>query len=313
MSVTNRTQSGRRVQAAILFGITGWLWAAPAAAYPCTTMASPGGWFSSAMVSGQVDPSHAGDIVSVTFSGTTKTVQVATGGSWSVITPASAASGAAYTVSKFMDCDDPSAPLTGTVAELFTPPRNEAVARHTILPGSTVTIGGGAFALTGGFSLVATAIDYDPASPTYGLLSGFMPAAAFAVDGIGVAGTAELRLTGDAPFAVDLAPVLAGATTAAWSVPIAGSLLFGGEASPVAGVVTGVSTYGAGGAERYTFGVTLASAFGPVTGAGSSDGAVTLTAVPEPGGATLLLAGLPAVMWRRRARRRSASAMSRPR
>jgi len=98
---------------------------------------------------------------------------------------------------------------SATVASVGSPPGTTGVTVATLSPGSTATYGAMTFALGGHFRAIDNAADYNPASPTYGTVSGYLPVSLSAISGDDGSGhTLSLSLSSDAPFTVsDLGPV----------------------------------------------------------------------------------------------------------
>ena len=150
---------------------------------------------------------------------------------------------------------DPNRDVGGAnVASLGAPPGTVGTTVATVLNGSAAAIGGATFALHGGFTAIDNAVDYNPSSPTYGQVSGFVPAALLALSGSdGHGNTLSLALTGDAAFSLGLASVwnyiaangdVAGQTAAIAVAPVSGIAVFDGQPVSFAGTVGGTETFG---------------------------------------------------------------------
>lgn len=61
--------------------------------------------------------------------------------------------------------------------------------------------------LSGGFTTVATSVDYDPLSLTYGNLMGFISASDFQLVVTGSAGPAQLSVSSDSAWLIGLSPI----------------------------------------------------------------------------------------------------------
>lgn len=263
---------------------------------PVFTSSTAQGWFTSRLVSGTGEP---GDVVTVTFSnGTSQHITVGSLGRWALFPTAANAAGAATLSST--NC--PKAQSI-TVASYLNPPGNHAIAAHTILPGSTASVAGNAVTLAGGYTVMATAIDYDSASSTYGDLSGVIVAGEFNVTGSNGTDSVSLGLGADQPYTVSMLSVFASSDPLGafitFSIPISGLVTLNGVHGLFDGLLVGTSTYGADGFQTYDFLLALHSDFGDISGAVTSSGVARL--VPEPKG--LALFGLLALALFRFGRR----------
>ena len=213
---------------------------------------------------------------------------------------------------------------SANVASLGAPPGTTGMTVATVSNGSSATIGTMTFALHGGFTAIDTAADYNPASPTYGTVSGFVPATSLALSGSdGSGNTLSLALTGDAAFSLGLASVwsyidtngdVAGQTATIAVAPISGAATVDGTPFSFTGSVGGTETFGdpswdpnalvgldpAIDSFNLTFTLTPPSG-GSITGTILASGPEAL--IPEPGSFGLLAAamlGSAAVARRRR-------------
>ncbi|MBI1924113.1 PEP-CTERM sorting domain-containing protein [Candidatus Poribacteria bacterium] len=186
---------------------------------------------------------------------------------------------------------------TGTIvaSARFVPPNNTVVTDLALIPGSTATVANQTFTLGGVFTTVATAVDYDSLSPTYGSFGGIIPATAFNVTGQGTAGTIGFELQNDETFALNLLPVWGlnnppppGGLSVPFNIILNGVLNFNSLSSPFSITVVGDVMFFDDNIEVISGTLSGDSDFGPIMGLFSSQGQSQL--VPEP--SSLLLFGV---------------------
>lgn len=188
---------------------------------------------------------------------------------------------------------EPNIPPQSFVASLFTPPSDVVITSLVVQPGSVASVAGNSFALVGGFTTIATKVDYDPSSPTFGTLAGIIPASAFNFEGTGSAGSIHAILNADQLWSINLAGIWGQITPAeglsvAFDQVLAGTFFFNSSPFPFSGDFIGTATFFPGNFE--TICGTLAS--GALTGNFCASGQSILLSVPEPSSLLLFLFGL---------------------
>jgi hypothetical protein len=167
------------------------------------------------------------------------------------------------------------------------PGQNKAETVLAVLPGSTGTVAGANFNLAGSFAFLATNVDYDTNSATYGDLSGVLPASSFQLEGAsGTNETLSLALNGDQPWTFSMLSAWA-ATNASddaisFTIPLTGTVIFGlGPSNYVgsfSGDVMGSSQFLTNGDfELMNMSLNFSSIFGPITGYIFAGGTTYLT------------------------------------
>lgn len=249
----------------------------PAAADVQVTKNQRAGWFAQGQIDGTGDP---GDEITVTFSdGSKKTTYVNSTGGWGMSMGANRPSGKATVT------DQHNEKVNITIAQGFTPPNNSVQTLFAVLAGSTASVGGQNFNLGGGFTTLTTNVDYNPASPTYGQLSGSILAQLFQVSGTGGLGKLTITLAGNQPYSVNVLPLfnaqtLDGGVSIPLSMLLAGTLSINGLNSPFSGIANGTDTVFPGNTDNLDLAFDLTSNFGEVTGTFLADGTEQL--IPEP-------------------------------
>jgi hypothetical protein len=183
----------------------------------------------------------------------------------------------------------------------FNPPGQIVTTTLAVAPGSTAALGGSTFDLGGSFTTIATEVDYDPTSPTYGNLGGLLPASEFDLHGTGTAGSFDLALSGDLPWTANLADIwgkdVAGRLSVPFSTPLFGKVAVGPLSSPFSGTAIGTVTFFADDSETISGSFDFTSGFGGIQGTLTASGSSVW--VPEPSTVTLLCAGAVVVCgWR---------------
>lgn len=184
-------------------------------------------------------------------------------------------------------------PAQTFVASLFTPPSDVVNTTLVIQPGSFASVGGNTFSLGGTFSTIANAVDYAPASPTYGQLSGVIPTSGFDVHGSSPAGDLQLTLNSPQPWNLNLAnawgqDVPPQGVGVPFSQPIDATLFFNSTPMALSGNFAGAVTFFPDNSET----ICGQLQFGAVTGNLCASGLSVMAPVPEPGGPLLMLGGL---------------------
>ena len=197
-----------------------------------------------------------------------------------------------------------------TTISSLNPPSVETLTSAVIQPGSTATLGAFSTALTGSFATIDTSVDYNPASPTYGQISGILPTSSFNIQGGScAAGNFGFTLSGDQSYTVNLASIWTSGvydgSQVALSTPISGTASCGSQVVPFSGTVTGTDTFEPGGIDDIDFTLQASTADGPLTVDITAIGTESL--IPEPTAAGLFgiaALGLGAAgLWTRSRRR----------
>jgi hypothetical protein len=261
----------------------------------------------------------AGGTVTITLpNGAVVTTTTGPQGKWSKVLPAGTKGKVDVIITKPAEPDRDVG--TVNVVSVGAPPGTTVTTVATLSAGSTATAFGSNFALTGGFSAFDTAADYDPASPTFGQISGFVPASTTILGTDGFGDTLSLSLTSNAAFTLsNLAPVwsfidatghVAG-QMASITVPLlSGTGLFDGNPFSFTGSATGTETFGepqiniAGlldpAIDNFSFNFILLTGAGQVTGTILASGPEF---IPEPSTIAILgaaFAGFSLVAYRSR-------------
>jgi hypothetical protein len=179
----------------------------------------------------------------------------------------------------------------GIVADAFVPGSNQVVSVFAISGGS-LNVGGNVFALSGGFTAVATGVIYDSTSAAFGDESGF--GTNINIQAVGSGGTIAINSSSSGPYTMNLAALWSASLpdTIPFTFPLNGTLSLNGVSTPFVGSFTGTDTFFFDGSDTVTGNISLNTGLGLATG--------TLTAsanpqivVPEPGTfGMLLVAGM---------------------
>lgn len=242
-----------------------------------------------------------GDNISVSYTdvngkaATTPLVELKNqGGSGAATVSVAAKAGTTITFTNTNE-DGPGTIQTITAAANFNPPGQQVITPLVVAVGSA-TLGGSTFVLSGGFTTVATNVDLDPTSPTYGNLSGIFPAAAFQILGTGAGGSFALSLAGDQPWTINEASIwgvdVFNGVSVPFSTPLSGNLTTDAGSTPFAGAATGNVTFFPDGSETIDADFTFQTSLGPVTGSLTASGIASPT--PEP--SSLVTAGIGAAL-----------------
>ncbi len=185
------------------------------------------------------------------------------------------------------------------VASTFSPPSNIVVSDFEINSGSVLTLAGSTFTLSGGFTAVQTAVNYDPTSPSYGIELGFIADAS--ITGTGVAGTFQFGLVGNTSTETHLASVWeqvlldgfpVGGVSTEQDFEFAGILMFGTVPTPFSGFFDGTATFFADGSTTAQGTLNLTTSFGPASGPISASAVPQVVPTPGIGTFALILLGL---------------------
>ncbi|MES2354018.1 MAG: PEP-CTERM sorting domain-containing protein [Pseudomonadota bacterium] len=184
------------------------------------------------------------------------------------------------------------------IASVFSPPLNIVVSEFGINPGSMLTLAGNTFALSGGFTAVQNAVNYDPASPSYGTELGYITNTN--ITGGGAGGTFQFDI-GNVSTQTNLASVWSQVLLNGFPVDgvsteqdfsFAGMLVLNSISTPFSGLFDGTATFFEDGSTTAQGTLNLSTSFGPASGFISASAIPQLVAVPEPGTNVLMLAGL---------------------
>ena len=176
-------------------------------------------------------------------------------------------------------------------AALFTPPSNFVVSAFSIEPGSALTFAGNTFALSGGFNVVSTNVDYNPNSATFGVESGI--AHLISIQASGAGGAIHFTVPKAPTFTINLAPLWArnlpnGGLSVPFTLSFSGTLSFNSLSSPFTGVFSGRDTFFPNGSVQTQGLFNISSDFGSGTGTLFASAHPQIT--PEP--STLGLLGI---------------------
>jgi hypothetical protein len=148
---------------------------------------------------------------------------------------------------------------------------------------------------------VDTNVDYNPASPTFGNLTGEVLASQSQLNGIGSSGTIGLMLANDEPFVLSLLPAWNSPTlegnAVSFSVPITGIATFNTVVSPFSGIFEGNFTTLPDDQEMITASFDLTTNFGPADGLISAVGVSELASIPEPSSLILFSTAIVASLF----------------
>jgi hypothetical protein len=166
-----------------------------------------------------------------------------------------------------------------TKAVAFNPPMNRVESVYLVNAGSSVTVGGNTFNVTGGYTVINTNVDYSTGAETGHL-------AAVNIDASGPAGTVLFTLSGTPAFDVNLSPIWAEPTlpatvTIPTDVAIAGTLSVNGSSSPFTGTLTDSTTYYPDGSQTDVDTLAFSTNFGSLTGTISATATPVLVAEPS--------------------------------
>lgn len=189
------------------------------------------------------------------------------------------------------------------VASLFTPPSDIVVSAFTVDPRSELTFAGNTFALTGTFTTVDTMVDYDPASPTYGVEEGFVRD--LSIEAIGSGGSVQFVLAGTPTYTLDLASVWGleiplGGLSIPRNMAFSGVLSYNSVSSPFDATFDGDVTFFADGSTGASGILALTTDFGPAAGTLAAAALPQIVALPEPATWLLLVPALTGLLSCRR-------------
>lgn len=203
---------------------------------------------------------------------------------------------------------DEAVPNQTAQVNIFDPPSNVVVSAFKINPGSNLVLGGNTLALSGGFSAVQTTVDYDPASPTYGVETGYIDA--ISIQASGAPGTAILHVaptttqTSLAGVWSQLLPLTgpypAGGVSAPDAFSFSGMLEFNSSMTPFDATFDGTITFLEDGSTTALGTLAMSTSFGSVTGTLSASAFPQLVPEPETGSLDLLGLGLIGLVLRGR-------------
>jgi hypothetical protein len=276
-----------------------------ASAVAGTAAGSNSGNFTGGSVSGS--NWQVGSIVTVTYAnGVTAQANVNVNGNFYSPQPNNVPNGTAFTASGTEANGLPGAP-TGKLAQLFVPGQNEVQTAFTLLPGSTITVGGNTYPVTGSFTSLETGFD---ASDN---MTGSVLSAGFAMSVPAIAAT--ITSPANIPFSINLASVDAAfaaksfdpnfdtpVTTSVPSTTIADlQITAGAQTYDASGSATGTGYFYLNDQNQYTFDASLSNAtLGSITMSLMTSAPSTLVPVPEPISIGLLSGGALALLMRRR-------------
>lgn len=177
--------------------------------------------------------SLAGATVTITLpDGTTRTTTTSNQGRWRYVLPKGTRGRVTVTIIKGTESEEGAA----NVASLGAPQGNEGRTVATVSAGSTATLGATTFSLSGGFTALDTSADYNPASPTYGRISGYVPASLLHINGSDAHGnTLTLSLSSNPTFSLNLESV--------WNYIDANGTVTGQTASIALSSLSGIADY----------------------------------------------------------------------
>ena len=195
----------------------------------------------------------------------------------------------------------------GVTVSYLNPPDNNCLTAFAISAG-TATFGGNSYSLSGTFSAVDTAVDYNPLSATYGNVSGSVLASSLQITATGSAGTLAISLSYDAPYTMNLASMWALENPFPYSVsfsyPFSGNVLLNGGSTPFSGTATASVTMDVNLVDSTSVSAQVNTQYGEIDFSFQGQGQESLIApIPEPSTFTLFGLGtlsLLACGWRRR-------------
>jgi hypothetical protein len=243
--------TARRWTLASAAGLAGALLSAglASAANPTEVATQPSTQFSGPVVGGTSTLANAPVTISVVGDGT-YTATTNNQGKWSYTLPKGTKGKVDVSIKKGVEEDVGSA----NVASLGSTPNATGTTVATLGAGSAATVGATTFALAGRFNAIDTTVVYDTASPSYGKVSGYLPAVQTSITGTdGFGDTLSVALSSNPSFSLNLASVwtylAANGTSAGQSATIdvpdlAGVLTLNGTPYAFTGNATGTETFG---------------------------------------------------------------------
>jgi len=183
----------------------------------------------------------------------------------------------------------------GLVADTFTPGSNEVISAYAINVGSSINFQGNAYALSGGYTLIDTNVDYSSTSPTFGTETGFL--AAVNVDAVGPIGNITFTLAGTQAYTANLAAIwaineLPATVSIPTSVALSGTLTLQGKSIPFTGTLADSTTFNFDGSNTDVDTLNLTTSLGPITGTISATTLPQLVSIPEPRTLSFVLVGM---------------------
>lgn len=243
-----------------------------------------GGWTTEDNIGGTAPPNSTITIKWKTFQGTD--VQLTTTanaqGNWSIKVPDGGTYGTVTVTAT--GC---TGSVTYKTAAALNPGVNQADTALAVLPGSSSSVSGATFNMTGSILLVATNVDYDSSSPTYGNLSGYILASALNLSGTGPPGTLRLAVDGNQPWTVSMLSAWeatnASGDSISFSIPVTGTASLSSASTNAIttsfeGSASGAALYSeTSDFEQMTLMLNFNSSFGQITGTILASGSTYVT------------------------------------